>query len=215
MKESTIDFQFKGRYFEIGNPATAKEIWFVLHGHGQLAEYFIKKFEKLNPNDFYIIAPEGLSKYYLNGYTGRVGATWMTKENRLVDIVNYITYLDEVYNKVLNNASKEAKITALGFSQGTATVSRWLTSSQVTIHRLILWAGIFPPDMHIAAAQLRIKNVDILNVYGTEDEFLNEEKLNEQQSIINSIGVTPIQIIFEGKHEINEDTLMKIATNSY
>jgi len=215
MKENTIDFQFKGRYFEMGNPDTAKEIWFVLHGHGQLAEYFIKKFEKLNPNDFYIIAPEGLSKYYLQGYTGRVGATWMTRENRLIDIDNYITYLDIIYSNVINKVSKEVKITALGFSQGTATVSRWISSSQVTIHRLILWAGNFPPDMHVAATQIRIKDVEILNVYGTKDQFLNQEKLKEQHLIIDSIGATPTQLTFDGAHEIDENTLMKIATNSY
>ena len=40
-----------------------------------------------------IIAPQGLHKFYLEGTSGRVGASWMTKENREDDIKNYLVYL--------------------------------------------------------------------------------------------------------------------------
>ena len=69
-------------YYSSGNIKTAKTIWFVLHGYGMLAEYFIKKFDSIVNNDNCVIAPEGLSKFYTKGFYGRVGASWMTKENR-------------------------------------------------------------------------------------------------------------------------------------
>ena len=78
---------------------TTERVWLVFHGYGQLSEYFIKKFEGLDPEKNFIIAPQGLSKYYVNGVSGRVGASWMTKEDRLTEIENQYTYLDQVLHQ--------------------------------------------------------------------------------------------------------------------
>jgi hypothetical protein len=44
--QKELTFQFKARYFSSGAVTpTTKHIWFVLHGYGQLAEYFIRKFD--------------------------------------------------------------------------------------------------------------------------------------------------------------------------
>lgn len=214
MNDRSVNFQYKARYFEYGDPATAKELWIVLHGHGQLAQYFIQKFKILDPNQYYIIAPEGLSRYYLTGYSGRVGATWMTKEDRLTDIDNYVNYLNSVYQNI-NNIRSKVKITVLGFSQGTATVSRWIAQSEIKIDRLILWAGLFPKDMNYKLAHERFKNIEILNIYGRNDEFLNDDRLNDQQEIVGKLGIKPTTIVFDGNHSIHHQTLIKIATNSY
>lgn len=215
MNERSISFLHKSRYFETGNPETAKELWIVLHGHGQLAQYFIKKFQDLDPDQYYIVAPEGLSRYYLSGYSGRVGATWMTKEDRLSDIENYVNYLNVVYHEVVSKLKENVKITFLGFSQGTATVSRWIAQSEVKADRLILWSGIFPDDMKPEYTKKRYDEIEIINVYGEKDEFLTPLHFDDQQKIIKEIGITPITIVFDGNHIIHKQTLMKIATNSY
>ncbi|MBK6951958.1 MAG: hypothetical protein IPH24_07885 [Crocinitomicaceae bacterium] len=88
------------RYFSHGNPQ-AKNLVVVLHGYGQLASYFIQKFEFLDPENYYVIAPEGLHRFYLNGTSGRVGASWMTKENREDDITNYLLYLNALLEKII------------------------------------------------------------------------------------------------------------------
>lgn len=215
MNERSVNFQYRARYFENGNPKTAKELWIVLHGHGQLAQYFIQKFQQLDSNQYYLVAPEGLSRYYLSGYSGRVGATWMTKEDRLADIDNYVNYLNTVYKNVTTNLRKGIKITVLGFSQGTATVSRWIAQSEVKIDRLILWAGLFPEDINFKLAHERFGNIEILNVYGKNDEFLNDKHLAKQQEIIKKLDIQPTTIVFDGNHSIHNQTLMKVATNSY
>lgn len=60
-------------YHTLGDVKTAKTIWIVLHGYGYLAEYFIKKFEPILNSETAVIAPEALSKFYLNGvgYDGK------------------------------------------------------------------------------------------------------------------------------------------------
>ena len=62
-----LSIEFKCRYYQLGelNQST-KQIWFVLHGQGHLAQYFIKQFESLDNGSNLIIAPEGLNRYYID-----------------------------------------------------------------------------------------------------------------------------------------------------
>ncbi|MBK9635339.1 MAG: hypothetical protein IPO64_12805 [Bacteroidetes bacterium] len=59
-------------------------------------QIFIEKFEDFDPEEHFVIAPEALSKGYIDGLTGRVGASWMTKEDRTNEIQDYINYLESV-----------------------------------------------------------------------------------------------------------------------
>ena len=159
-------------YHTLGDTKTAKTIWFVLHGYGMLAEYFIKKFEPILNDETCIIAPEGLSKFYTQGFYGRVGATWMTKQDREVEIRDYINYLNQLYEYICKqNNNTNLKINLLGFSQGGATISRWSAIGKVQFSNLILWASVFPNDMNFE--QITTDNTFLL--YGDNDEFAAEE----------------------------------------
>lgn len=212
MIEKHIPFSFEGRYFSIGGDGdenSLTDVWFVLHGQGQLANYFLKKFRPLANDKRRIIAPEGLSRYYLQGFSGRVGASWMTRENRLNDIDNYLRFLTSLYHKEVPE-STDIKITVLGFSQGAATASRWALVDSIKLNHLILWAGIFPPDMDLSRGQERFKNLKISNVYGDQDEYLNNDRLAEQYQVANKLGATYSKIVFQGGHQLDEETLLSL-----
>lgn len=214
--EKRISFEFNARYEVLGEPsADIDELWLVCHGHGQLAKYFINKFNCIANPKRLIIAPEGLFRYYLQGFTGRVGATWMTKEDRESDISNYITYLSAVYEEVRSKLKNDIKITLLGFSQGAATISRLATMTELEFDRLILWAGIFPPDLPPLKSTDRLKNKQCLLVYGFQDEFLTEARIQEQENIARQIQITPESITFEGKHELSDQVLSAIVELPY
>ncbi len=218
MNEETIHFNFQARYFKAGDiHRQTQQIWFVLHGYGQLARFFIKKFSSLeNPNTC-IIAPEGLSHFYLEDIVSRsqsgnqkVGATWMTRENRLMDIKNYIHYLNTIYQREVPTAFT-GQISILGFSQGAATVSRWALDGAVPYHRLILWAGIFPPDMDFKQAAALFSKKEIIEVYGDEDPYLTVDRLKEVTQINERLGINPRVIKFKGGHEINTEILNQLV----
>lgn len=214
--EKRIEFTFNARYEVIGEPSEATEqLWFVCHGHGQLAKYFIKKFEALNDGKTVIIAPEGLFRYYLQGFTGRVGATWMTKEDRLSDIDNYLNYLTAVMKEVSKRLTKSVKTTLFGFSQGAATISRFATQTAVTFDQLVLWAGIFPPDLPPLDSRRRLIDKKVYLVYGLQDPYLTKTRIKEQESIAEQIKVTPERITFEGEHELYENVLLQIQQHNY
>lgn len=214
--EHRISFDFQARYEVLGKPSMDIEnVWFVCHGHGQLAKFFIKKFEAINDGRTLIVAPEGLFKYYLEGFSGRVGATWMTKEDRINDIENYLTYLSAVVDQVKIQLRKDIKITLFGFSQGAATISRFATQTNVDFDRLVLWAGIFPPDLPPLESQRRLSDKQCILVYGLEDQYLTDERIAEQAGIAKQIKVSPKVRTFQGGHELNEALIQQINQEPY
>src|SRR5206468_3354730 len=80
------------------------------------------------------------------------GASWMTREDRLHEIDDYVRYLDAVHAQV---ASGKARVTALGFSQGTATACRWAAFGSARIDRLIVWGGEVPPDLDLGDTRVK------------------------------------------------------------
>jgi predicted esterase len=216
MEEKQVIFSYRARYYKLGQiTSNTKAIWFVIHGYRQLAQYFIQKFKTLESKDICVIAPEGLSRFYLEQLenagrkNNRVGASWMTRENRLTDISNYLEFLDSVYRTEVTDKSIE--VVVLGFSQGSATASRWVTEGKTNFNRLILWAGMFPPDMDFNNASSMLKGKRVSLVYGTKDQFITDERFAEMELVTGRLGTTVDKIAFDGGHEIDEATLNNIA----
>src|SRR4029077_14123970 len=166
MQEHHISVMRTARYFTLGDRSGVAEVWFACHGYGQLAARFLEKLRVLDDGRRLLVAPEGLSRFYLteSPTERRVGASWMTREDRLYEIDDYVRYLDGLYAHL---APRTARVTALGFSQGTATVCRWTALGSSRVDRLIVWGGEVPPDLDLK--RLRVPSLTL--VYGTRDEF--------------------------------------------
>jgi len=196
------------RYFTLGNPETAKKMLFVLHGYGQLPEYFIQKFKSLE-NEYFIVAPEGMHRFYLSGSSGRVGASWMTKEERTTDIADTIIFLNTLYHQVANQFETN-KISVLGFSQGAATAARWFYSHEKLASELIIWASVFPPDLEISTEINPSTTSKNKFVIGNQDEYFNVEQQNELMEFYKAKGFEVFQ--FDGKHDIDSSTLTRVLS---
>src|SRR5437016_12026021 len=153
MHEHHIGVSRTARYFTLGESLQGvAEVWFVCHGYGQLAARFLEKLRVLDDGRRYLVAPEGLSRFYLSESPTerRVGATWMTREDRLAEIDDYVAYLDAVCADVFTSLDRVlVTVHALGYSQGASTVSRWAALGKAKIDRLTLWGGEFPPDLDL------------------------------------------------------------------
>jgi predicted esterase len=188
------------------------QVWFLLHGYGQLAEFFIKKFNMIDNETNYLIAPQGLNKFYLEGFGGRVGANWMTKEDRLNEIANYVTYLNHVYQDELRDIDlQKVKINILAFSQGCATASRWVAYSKIKCDRLILWAGEIPQDV---VEDEVFKTTPLTLIFGTEDELITYEMKQTFFERIYSVNLHPQVINYKGKHEIDSEVFRTLIAQS-
>ncbi len=206
-QEHKVIIQQEARFFTAGTlTADTPAIWLVCHGYGQLASYFIRHFQPLADAGHYVIAPEGRSRFYLQGFSGRVGASWMTKEDRQNDINNYVQYISQVY-AAATKGKANLPLNLLGFSQGVATISRWAMLSGTSFQQMVLWAGVFPPDLPEALSAKAIAGRKVSIVYGTSDPFLNQSRMDEQVLTIKEMGVEPEIISFNGKHEIEPSVL--------
>jgi predicted esterase len=133
----------------------------------------------------------------------------MTKENRIMDIENYVEYLNILYHREVGSTNT-IPVTILGFSQGCATASRWVTDGKIKFQRLILWAGVFPPDMNFEKSHT-LKGKETFLVYGKSDPFINDSRFAEMKSISSTLGIEPALVEFEGRHDIDSKTLLKFT----
>ena len=214
MTEHHLAVTRSARYYQLGElSAHTRRVWFVCHGYGQLAAYFARHFAFLveAASTTVVIAPEGLSRFYLSGNGGRVGASWMTRDDRLHEIDDHIGFLDQLADSVLVQCPADVNVTVLGFSQGTATVSRWLAQTRFRPAQLILWAGGFPDDLDSTDARKLLENLPLTIVLGTDDEYISASQMAHQQQQLQQLGATPTLITFPGKHELNRAVLAELA----
>jgi predicted esterase len=209
------------RYQQLGEiSAATRQLWLVAHGYGQLAEYFIRHFAHLHtadPTGTVIVAPEGLSRFYLTGTSGRIGASWMTRADRLTEIEDQHNYLSKLLAQLLPQCPVDVRVTVLGFSQGTATVSRWLVRHAAIWrpHQLVLWAGDFPADIDEVAAGQLLAQLPIALVSGDQDEYVSVAKLQEQADVLRQQGARVTTLQFEGGHALNRDLLKQLHATSF
>lgn len=195
------------------------EVWVVCHGHGQLAARFLSRFVPIERADRLFVAPEALSRYYLTPPRGGphppstpVGATWMTSEDREREIEDYVGYLDLVYEEIFSRLSRPSvHLVLLGFSQGTATVARWVAHGKVDPDRVILWAGVLPPELDAGDAAKLARRSPVAVVLGTRDEFASSQLVSEQEARLKELRVEHETIRFDGGHEIPAEVLRRIA----
>lgn len=202
MNQKHVELSFKAPYSTL-NELTEKteRVWLAFHGYGQLAQFFIKKFSSLDSEKNFIIAPQGLSKYYLEGFYGRVGASWMTKEDRLTDIHNQYSYIDSVMKDVGDVSSK--KLVYFGFSQGTATMGRYAGHAKIPFEKMIIWAGTFPPDIDPTEYHYQSGKEEIHYFTSKKDPFFKEEMIaNQNEVVLKTLGREPILHWYEGGHQV-------------
>jgi predicted esterase len=199
-----------GRYCTYGNKNTAQRFWFCCHGYGQLAPYFIKNFEGLDPEANFVVCPEGLHRFYLRDSAGRVGASWMTKESRETDISDYLSYLDRVHLDSGLGDHPEIPLIAFGFSQGVATIARWIGHTESPISIAIFWAGAFPPDLNPIELQTKFKEIQAYCFIGDKDEYIGAPEIEKAKVHYAAIGLSPEWKVFSGGHVIIKEELQRI-----
>jgi len=207
------------RYFAIREAGSAtREVWFALHGYGQLAASFAHQCEALADPRRLVLVPEALSRFYLGdhvrpaGPDTKIGASWMTREDREHEIQDYVHYLDILYARVFNSMKRESvSVHVLGFSQGTATATRWVTRGNVRADRLIIWGAPMPNDLDPAVDGERLRKMKLVLVAGNKDQYITSKVLKAEQARLTQMGV-PFRVVeFEGGHAIDGATLQKLA----
>ena len=209
----TLAVQRTARFYTIGEANhNTEELWFVLHGYGQLGNYFIRHFEAIDNGKRLIVAPEALSRFYVGGEFKRVGATWMTKVEREQEIEDYLQYLNGVADHVSSwFPGTPPPITVLGFSQGASTASRWVTLGKLPATRLILWAGNIAHDLDMGQYAPILNAMDPVFVVGDNDYYITPERLAQEKAKMEESNLKITYVPFEGEHRLYKDVLVSLV----
>ncbi|HKR09959.1 MAG TPA: hypothetical protein VJS39_12270 [Gemmatimonadaceae bacterium] len=211
------------RYAILGSPkADLSEVWFVCHGHGQLAARFLSRFLPLEREDRLFIAPEALSRYYLSPPVvgphppgTPVGASWMTSEDRDAEINDYTGYLDLLHDEIFTVVERaKVRVWALGFSQGVSTVTRWVARGKVEPQRVVLCSGMLPAELDERGAKRLALHAPLTISYGDSDEFAPPERLLTEETKLKQLGVPYEVIRFKGGHAITPQLLERLTTGA-
>ena len=213
IQQHSIKVPKTAHYYTLGElQVGTKEVWLIFHGYGQLASRIINKFTSIQSTDRFFVSIEGLSRFYWgDAMSTQVAASWMTSQDRLEEIADFCHYIQTIYDDLKSKIGEDTKIILFGFSQGVATLMRWLHQNQPEFHTAILWAGGVPEDIDFLPLKSYFSNKALHFIHGTQDEFLTQKRMKFQKSVMikNEFEVTMHS--FEGKHVVDRQALIKIT----
>ena len=210
MQTHRIETARTARFYTHGDERSAREVWHLVHGYGQLARDFLAACESL-AEERLLVAPGALSRFYLRRGNGAIGASWMTREDREDEIVDYVRYLDAVAARY-PGAPAGRSTCVLGFSQGAHTACRWATLGATHVDRLVLWGGGVPEDLDLARHGGRLARMRLTLVRGSADEAYDAKAHARDRERLQEHAIPFETHAFEGAHEVPAEALRAVAT---
>lgn len=197
-------------WFHQGNQVSTNYAWVALHGYGHSLTTFSPLLAPLVSNRQTILAPEALSRFYLKGTSGAVGATWMTSDNRELDIQDNHAYLDDI-TQYLKQQYRISRLVLLGFSQGCTTMLRWWMAKRPSqVASVVAWAGSFPHEYALQDWIHCAPETPLWIVAGKNDPYLQDSYIQFANSLAE-LRPNCRLVWFEGEHTIDPGTLSGIC----
>jgi predicted esterase len=195
--EHTIETQIHGRYLVSTGSALPPRILIGFHGYAERAEEDLARLRAIpGLDDWTMVSVEALHHFYRRRMS-EVAASWMTRQNRELAIVDNIAYVSNVVRRLTEDLGA-APTAVAGFSQGAAMAFRAAVHALPSPGVVISCGGDIPPDLD-AAALGRIRAV--LLGRGVRDEWYTAEKLAADELRLRDAGVQVQPITFDAGHE--------------
>lgn len=211
MEEHHLKVERTARFYSSGASATeAKHFWIACHGYAQLASTFINDLQGLVDESTLLVAPEGLNRFYAKGFAGQPAATWMTSEDRLNEIEDYVNYLDKLAFEYFTIIPHHTQRHVLGFSQGCATVCRWLTHRRPQVNHVWLCAGSLPHDLDWPTFAEYMADKELHILVGNQDQFVTQQALNSVKNQLEQYHIAFDLHVFDGGHVVDVPTINKV-----
>ncbi len=141
-----------------------------------------------------LVAVQALHPFYHRGQL--VVASWMTRQDRELAIVENVEYVGSVVAEVRRGYDTRSPLVFTGFSQGVGMAYR--AAAHYQADALIVLAGDVPPDV---AASTRVALPPVLIGRGTRDESYSAATHDADVATLQRRGVRVESCVFEGAHE--------------
>lgn len=195
------------RFWALG-PDRSGRVLVALHGYGQQARFFARHFRALAAAGWRVLVPEALSRFYLDDAYERVGASWMTREDRHHEVRDQTGYLDALVRSQVGARRTGVRLAVLGFSQGAATACRWAALGSTRVDRVVVWGGDVPGDLDLDAARTRLPGLTL--VVGDEDRFATPERTAALEARLRAAALPFARVGYAGGHRLHAPTLLRV-----
>jgi dienelactone hydrolase len=224
MEERRIATTRTARYYTLGS-GPVQEVWVVCHGYGQLARYFLRHFEAVAAPGRLIVAPEALSRFYMDDADGggtyrRVGASWMTRDAREDEIADYTRWLDTAYADALSRGPHPPPRAAgragvLPGDRHRLPLARRQPDAPAPPLRPPRALGRHPPGRpRPRSAHRAWLSGRLTLVVGDRDPFATPERMATLEARLRDHGIAYAVERYEGGHRLDASTLRRIAEES-
>lgn len=181
----------------------------VLHGWGQSAPSFMRRFRGLRTSDVLVVAVQGPHQMYLDRETRKVGFSWLTAFDRRRAVSDFVGTLDTVLGRVRDDFGVSAPPYILGFSQGVSMAYRYAILSESVVAGVIACGGDLPPD--VAEAMPGARRFPVLLVHGRDDAIVPVSKCDEAESALAGLSWPHERYSFSGDHEVPSEVVERIS----
>ncbi len=189
----------------VGDLTNATEAWLILHGYGMLAQGILHWFRAAERPGRVLIAPEALSRFYAEEKgIRRVGASWMTREDRENDLADQQAYLDRVVREFVGVIPR---LELHGFSQGVAAGARWVIRGVRPVARLVCWGGTVPHEIDPAALGQLLGGNPVHFAVGERDHWVAPTLVEADAARLREGGCPTVVHHFVGGHRVDNGVL--------
>ncbi len=212
VERESIRYERTG-YFATRVPSVGAEecthLLLALHGWGQSARWFARRFHPLEDAPVFVAAPQGPHQFYLELANKKVGFNWLTAYERQDNIDDANRLFDAVVETALERIGHAVPVYVLGFSQGSSMAWRYALHAGSRVSGLMSCCADLPPD--VAEALPSQRPFRTLLVYGTEDGIVPQVKVEEAQTSLTNMGWAYDLLEFEGGHDLPGQVVREIG----
>lgn len=186
----------------VGDPATAREAWLILHGYGMLARGILHWFRGAEDASRLLVAPEALSRFYtvLSGGKRSVGASWVTREDLEHELEDQFAYLERAVAECIPDT---LPLQVHGFSQGVSAATRWTVRTARAVDSVVGWAGIIPDDVTGERLKQKLGDRALRLLVGNDDALVTPEQVAADATRLRSEGMAVDLRRFAGGHRVD------------
>jgi predicted esterase len=139
----------------------------------------------------------------------------MTSEDRESEIDDYVGYLDLLHDEIFSVVDRaKVRLWVLGFSQGAATVVRWVVRGKVEPNRVVVASGMLPAELDESAAARLAARGSLTVTFGDDDEFASPERVQSEETKLKQLRIPYDMIRFNGGHTITPALLEQLTRSS-
>jgi predicted esterase len=199
----TIEATVHGRYIvQVPQKTGPWPALFSFHGYGEDAAANLGAALRIpEAADWLVVAVQALHPFYTKNE--RIVASWMTRQDRELAIVDNIAYVRSVVDAVAREFPVTSLIVFAGFSQGVAMAYR--AAAHVSSGGVIALAGDVPPDVATREGPLTFDTSSILPHVligrGLTDGWYTEEKMAADVARLEHLAASVETSVFVGGHE--------------